>query len=590
MISEKDYICNIEEAEFTTKGLEAKALTTTELVAKTFASFFPYSWKFIYAKNLDRTSKPEWKTETRYPISARRLYDHWADPDTLIGVRFGNQTEYALIDIDKNSPYHPQNNHEKFKNVIQALEDIGLVRPLIVQSSHSQGLHIYYPLWQAVPSFGIACAIKACLQKNNCEIAAGVIESFPNTKKYESEYNGHRLPLQTGSYLLDNDLQILGNNLNQFVETWLTVQEQQDLELLSQAIAEAKANYQPPKDNRRPIQWREDLEKQIEEGWTDKGQSNQLLYLMGKYARVFLGCKDDEAIAEYITKTAKAAAGFIKYCGDSKRLKQKAKDIAKWCLKHHFPWGSKNNESSQEDESKEMANQKAQRQAERIERIRIAVAELKATGQMPETIRGMAQAIAKIAKVSIETLYDNKELWHLEFTETNKETSNSPNTDNLEPSSPPISPNIEQAESQTERDVTEKALYKALGQPETPLRGQELPKFADVDFQTSMESPKSPQKSSAPMWVETHGRLSPPKTEISKGAISQNPSPKTANADCLRPYEAPKNQPVSGVESRIGYLRALLETPILRKGKSASELAKLQAELEQLESDRINNS
>ncbi|MFN8797136.1 MAG: hypothetical protein ACK5YH_02270 [Pseudanabaena sp.] len=590
LIPQKDYICNIEEAEFTTKGLEAKALTTTELVAKTFASFFPYTWKFIYAKKIDRTSKPEWKTETRYPISGRRLYDHWADPEILIGVRFGNQTEYALIDIDKNSPYHPNNNHEKFKNVIQALEDIGLVRPLIVQSSHSQGLHIYYPLWKAVSSFGIACAIKACLQKNNCEIAAGVIESFPNTKRYESEYNGHRLPLQTGSYLLNSDLQIVGRDLNQFVETWLTVQEQQDLELLNKAIAEAKANYQPPKDNRRPIQWREDLEKQIEEGWTGKGQSNQLLYLMGKYARVFMGCEEIEAIAEYITKTAKAAAGFIKYCGDRKRLTQKAKDIAKWCLKHHFPWGSKNNETTEEGDREEMANQKAQRQAERLKRIRNAVAELKVTGQMPETIRGMAQAIAKTAKVSVETLYDHKELWHPEFTETKKETSNSPNTDNLEPSSPAISPNIEQAESQTERNVTKKALYKAFARSETPLRGQELPKFADIDFQASTQSPKPQQKSSDPMWIETHGRLSSPKAEISTGERSQNPSPRTANADCLRPYEAPKNQPVSGVESRIGYLRALLETPILRRGKSASELAKLQAELERLESDRLNNS
>ncbi|MFM7888547.1 MAG: hypothetical protein ACKPCM_18060, partial [Pseudanabaena sp.] len=522
--------------------------------------------------------------------SARRLYDHWENPELIIGVRFDSKTEYALIEIEKTSPYHPHNNQTKYQQVLHALEDIGLVRPLIVQSSHSQGLHIYYPLWQAVSSFGIACAIKACLQKNNCEIAAGVIESFPNTKRYESEYNGHRLPLQTGSYLLNSDLQILGNDLHQFVETWLTVQEQQDLELLNQAIAEARANYRPPKANRKTIEWRDDLEQQIAEGWTDRGQSNQLLYVIGKYARIFMGCEDDEAIADYITKTAKAAAGFMKYCGDRKRLSQKAKDIAKWCLKNHFPWGSKNNETTEEGDREEMANQKAQRQAERLKRIRNAVAELKATGQMPKTIRGMAQAIAKTAKVSVETLYDQKELWHPEFTETNKETSNSPNTDNPERFSPQISPTIEQAQTQTEKDVTEKAIYKALAPSETPLRGQELPKFAEVDFQASNYSAKPQQKSSDPMWIEKHGRLSSPKAEISTGERSQNPSPKTANADCLRPYEAPKNQPVSGVESRIGYLRALLETPILRRGKSASELVKLQAELEQLESDRLNNS
>ena len=582
MTYQKDRICNIADLKFTTKGLDPKSLTTTELTAQTFASFFPYAWNFIYAKNTDRTSKPEWKTETRYPITGRRLYDYWAENETLIGVRFDNQTEYALIDIDKGSPYHPSNNHQKFKTVLQALEDIGLVRPMIVQSSYSEGLHIYYPLWQEVPSFGLACAIRASLQKNNCEIAAGVIESFPNTKKYDSEYNGHRLPLQTGSYMLDDDLQIVGRNLNQFVETWLTVQEHQDIDLLKQSISEAKTNYQPPKDNRRPIKWREDLEQQIQEGWTGEGQSNQLLYLMGKYARVFLGCEDDESIAEYITKTARAAIGFIKFCGDIKRLDQKAKDIAKWCLKHHYPWGSKNNEETGE----EIENKKAQRQAERLERIKEAVRELNKTGQMPETIRGMAQAIAKGAKVSVETLYANKELWHPEFTET----SNSVNTNNLTPKTPAIEQPIEKPESKTEKSVTEKALYKALGLPETPLRGQELPKFADVDFQVSTDLANSPSKTSDPMWIETHGRLSPPKTENSKGAISQNRAVRTANSDCLRPYEPPNSEFISVIGSRIGYLKALLGTPVLRRSKSASEIARLQAELEQLECDRQRHS
>jgi hypothetical protein len=582
---QEDRICNTADLKFTTKGLDPKSLTTTELAAQTFASFFPYAWNFIYAKNIDRTSKPEWKTETRYPITGRRLYDYWADDETIIGVRFSNQTEYAMLDIDKGSPYHPHNNHEKFKTVLQAVEEIGLVRPLIVQSSYSEGLHIYYPLWQEVPTFGLACAIKASLQKNNCEIAAGVIETFPNTKKYDSEYNGHRLPLQTGSYQLDNDLQIIGRDLTQFVETWLTVQEHQDIDLLKQVISEAKANYQPPKDNRRPIKWREDLEQQIQTGWTGQGQSNQLLYLMGKYARVFLGCEEDEAIAEYISKTARAATGFTKFCGDIKRLEQKAKDIAKWCLKHHFPFGSKKGEQT-ENESEKTETQKAQKQVERLERIRTSVNELNKTGEMPETIRGMAQAIAKTAKVSVETLYENKQLWHPEFTET----SNSTNTNNSAPSPTAIAPLIEQAETQTEGTVTEKTLYKALAESETPLRRQELPKFADVDFQVAIDLPKSAQKTSDPMWIETHGRLSPPKAEISKVAISQNPSPKTANADCLRPYEAPKSEPISAIGSRIGYLRTLLETPILRRSKSALEIARLQAELERLERDRKTNS
>jgi hypothetical protein len=46
----------------------------------------------------------------------------------------------------------------------------------------------------------------------------------------------------------------------------------------------------------------------------------------------------------------------------------------------------------------------------------------------------MAQAIAKAAKVSVETLYDNKQLWHPEFTESR----NSTNTNNSAPSASEI--------------------------------------------------------------------------------------------------------------------------------------------------------
>jgi hypothetical protein len=583
MTSQKDRISDAAEHKFTTKGLEPKLLTPTEETAQTFASFFPYAWNFIYAKNAERTSKPEWKTETRYPITGRALYDHWEDPDILIGVRFGVNTAYGMLDIDKNSPYHPQQNEKQFRGILQALEDIGLVRPLILQSSFSEGLHIYYPLPETVSSFALACGIKGCLKTQGYEIASGVLEIFPNTKAYgtkekPTEFNGHRLPLQKGSYMLNDDLERIGNDLNHFVFVWQMCQDSQDIDLIKESIAKAKENYQPPKLSGKTdeiLKWREDLEKQIAEGWTGDSQSNRLLYLMGKYARIFLGYVDDEAIAKYIAKTARASAGFFKFCKDIHRLDKKAKAIAEWCMRQHFPWGSKKAEQTKEENTS-----KAERQAERIERIRLAESELKKTGAMPETIRGMAQAIAKIAKVSVETLYDHKELWHPEFTES---TCNALQTNDIRQESPLTDTPTENAETKLQSAVTEYPLYEAWQSPETPQRGQELPKFADVDFQVATDLP---QKTNTPMWIETHGRLSPPKTESSKGAISQNPSPKTANADCLRPYEPPKSEPISAIGSRIGYLKALLETPILRKSKSASELASLQAELERLERDR----
>jgi|GEM_PF-507258 len=594
--SSKDFF---DDRAFDIKQADPRALTPESETAQIFTSFFPHGYKFIYATSSDANGKPNWLTERRYPITARRLYDDWQDPDMLIGVRFGTYTAYGMLDIDKNSPYHPHRNEDKFRGILQALEDIGLVRPLILQSSFSEGLHVYYPLPDQVSSFALACGIKACLNSHGYEIASGVLEIFPNTKAFDSEFNGHRLPLQKGSYMLNDDLQKSRSDLNHFVFVWQMCQDSQDIDLLKGAIAEAKANYQPTKQSRKTddmLKWRDDLEKEIAKGWTGKGQSNQLLYRIGKYARVFLGCADVEAIAKYISKTARATAGFLKFCGDIHRLEKKAKSIAEWCLKHHFPWGSKKTE-----QTNEVDMSKAERQAERIERIRLAVSELKNTGAMPQTIRGMAQAIAKTASVSIETLYDNKELWHPEFTQS---CCNASQTKDLSQEMPLTDTPIESTQNSLQSAVTEKPLYEALAFSETPPRGQELPNFAKSDVTdfadsqnvtdgdchlhqiTPPELAKPPQKSNRSMWIETHGRLAPPKVETATGAIAQNVPAPTANAACLQTYQPPQNQAVSPTESRIGYLKAVLETPILRRGKSASEIARLQSELEQLERDR----
>jgi hypothetical protein len=592
--------------ELAKSAINLAALTPESETAQIFTCFFPHGYDFIYAKDTKANGKADWKTETRYPLSPRRLYDEWQDNDTLIGVRFGTKTAYGMLDIDKGSPYHPHRSEQKFRGIVQVLENIGLVRPLIIQSSFSEGLHIYYPLPESVSSFELACGMKACLQSHGYEIADGVLELFPNTKAYDSQFKAHRLPLQKGSYMLNDDLEKIGNDLEQFVFIWQMCQDSQDIDLLKEAIAEAKANYKPPKLSRKTddiLKWRDNLEKQIADGWTGKGQSNQLLYLMGKYARVFLGCADVDAIAKYITKTARTLAGFAKFCSDIHRLESKARDVAKWCLEHHFPWGSK---KTQPVEDTDMS--KADRQAERKERIRLAVSELKNTEAMPSTIRGMAQAIAKTAKVSVETLYDNKDLWHPEFTETTKgcNTTQAVNS-SLEP--PLDDAPTKSTENQSESNVTEKPLYEALSFFEMSLREQELPKFAKSPV-TEIESPpqlpelepiplpRSPQKANGSMWVETHGRLKSPKSENTVDSFGQNSTVATANAACLQTYQ-PQNQAVSipddpkereifVLDRKIASLKTRFEInfpPI-----SSSERSRLESELCQLESDRKNAS
>ena len=594
--------------KFDIRQLDSTALKPESETAQTFTSLFPHGYDFIYATDTKANGKPDWKTQTRYPLSPRKLYVDWQDDDTLIGVRFGTNTAYGMLDLDKGSPYHPHRSEQKFRGILQALEDIGLVRPLIIQSSFSEGLHIYYPLPETVSSFALACGMKACLQSYGYEIADGVLELFPNTKAYDSEFKAHRLPLQKGSYMLNDDLEKIGNNLTRFVHIWsFMCQDSQEIDLLKEVIAEAKENYKPPKLSRKTddiIKWRDDLEKQIEQGWTGKGQSNQLLYLIGKQARIFLGCVDVDAIAKYITKKARASAGFSKFCGDIHRLERKARDVAKWCLEHHFPWGSKKTQPVDEVNTMDNATGHAAKKAATFKRLSLAVSELKNSDTMPTTIRGMAQAIAKQAKASVETLYrpEYKCLWHPEFTES----SNTIQTVDSSLETPLDDVPIESTENKTESVVTQNPLYEALAISETPLRGQGLPKFAKspvTEIQAPAKLPESepmplptlPKKANGSMWVETHGRLKPPKSENTAGAIGQNSTVATANAACLQPYvnpdseavsipDDPKQREIFIIERKITSLktRLLIKFP----PKSASEIARLQTELEQLECDR----
>ena len=178
----------------------------TELLAQKFLRIFGvYRWKSLEAPN---TANTTWRT-LPYQIRPRVLWQNWKDPTKLVGVRFGHQTTYGLIDIDRMSPYL---NPNAIADIQSALETIGITRTILVRSSFSNGIHLYFPLEKTVPTFDLAVAVEQCLKAQEFTLAGGILEIFPNAKTYgveiKVEYNGHRLPLQpcSGSCLLDNNL------------------------------------------------------------------------------------------------------------------------------------------------------------------------------------------------------------------------------------------------------------------------------------------------------------------------------------------------------------------------------------------------
>lgn len=384
---------------------------------------FSYRWHTISGTN---ATDPQWQTHTKYPLRPRVLWQRWNDPNVLIGVRFGSTTPYALIDIDHTSPYHPATNPAGLPLILAALETIGIVRHLLLTSSSSGGLHLYLPLPHAVPTFGLAQALKQCLAAQGIEIAAGQVELFPNTKAYSipgtyTEYNAHRLPLQpdSGSYLLDADGNSIGNDLAQFFRHWDTAAAGQDLETLHEAIAVARRNSSKRKRHRIAVvdEWRADLQTEINEGWTGSGQTNHLLKTIACYGVVFERLTRD-ALAEFIQTTAINAPGYETYCRHQHEIAQRSRLWARSAEKYWWALGSEPQRSSNPlsgngSEDKPI-NQNQARAEDAKRRIQAAFIRLQNDEQLPSDITSRVRLLIREAHTSVQTLYRYREIWHPE--------------------------------------------------------------------------------------------------------------------------------------------------------------------------------
>lgn len=408
-----------------------------------FCEIFNHPWKSIITPVSKPGESAQWRTN-RYPLQPRDIWRLYNDPNQILGLRFGEQTRYALLDIDRDSSCHPDNNPEKFRAVLHAVEDIGLCRYLIVRSSHSQGLHIYFFFKEPVSTFGLACALKFVLLDNKFQIKQGELEIFPNVKPYNSgkpsNYNGHRLPLQTGSYLLDDDLNVITNDISQFLDFAAQVAAGQDLDQLMLAIGLAEQRQK--QKNRHSTsssaqQWQQDLEHRIASGWTGKGQTNELLQNMVCYGIVFLGLSSD-ALIDYVVNTAQSAPGYQEYCSHTHEIRGRATQwvncteanqfYSKYCTyperlvtyAENFNQGAATANNIVPFATNPVNDQ---RRAQAQERIKSAIAHLESLGELPAQVGARAKTIIATAKkltgvtISNSTLYKESylPLWHPKF-------------------------------------------------------------------------------------------------------------------------------------------------------------------------------
>lgn len=307
-----------------------------------------------------------------------------------------------MLDIDAGSQYHPQHNEQAITAIRAAMESIGLVRHIAIQSSASTGLHLYFPLPHSLNTFKLACAARHALEKAKLTIKDGTLEQFPNPKAFNAQFKGHRLPLQESSYILNDDLQPHSQTLETFLNLWDKAAIAQDLELLEEAIAKApKPRTYQTQPQGKGTEWKANIEARIAIGWTGKGQTNEMLFQIAIKHRVFDGINDSHELAQAIATTAKNCQGFYEHSNHTKEIESRALYTAQSVMITHYPYGSQ--ASNHNNLITTTKNKKQETKPTAIERITQAIAQL--SNHAFSKVREAIAAIRAIAKCSPTTLY-----------------------------------------------------------------------------------------------------------------------------------------------------------------------------------------
>lgn len=312
-------------------------LTTTP--REEFFSWFPHRFNWILRKD------GNWTTCKKYPIGDDLLWELYRDENMVVGLRFGKETWYLMIDIDRGSIYHPLAiPYIGLDGIYGSLEKIGLVAHFLCQSSDSEGLHLFIPFPKLMPTFKVAATVRAQLEKDGFIIKPGQLETFPNTKAFAkpgmfSDYNGHRLPLQSGGYLLEDDLTKVGDSIEDWCDWMDWAASRQDMELFEQAIE--NNTWKPPiyqreyQRSKKADDWKLELEERIETGWTGSGETNEVLKILQAYGKVFERLSGERLI-NWMVEKAKSLPGYERWCKHKQKIYNRCRDWVRCCESRKF--------------------------------------------------------------------------------------------------------------------------------------------------------------------------------------------------------------------------------------------------------------
>ncbi len=425
-----------------------------------FFNLFPHRFDYIYAEHPEPTRSPNWQTERRYPLSSRVFQQG----RYLFGVRFGTQTQYCLLDIDKGSVYHPQHDPLAVSRIVAALEPIGLASYVVCTSSYSGGLHLYFPFLESQNSWELAAIVSAQLENAGFSIKPGQLEAFPNPKSYvdgcPSLFNAHRLPVQAGSYLLDESFQPVWSDQLRFLNQWQFAQNRNliDRKTVKRFLKQVKRTQF--KVSGKADKFIDDLNAEIETGWTGSGQTNRLLGRIAMRAYIFHHViaggvpLEGKTLIDEIVTTAQSLPGYQDYCNHQHEIEQRAEEWAR-CVQgsRYFHYGDLKGKYKSKQETvaaiADFPNWNQQQSGSARDRIRGAIADLLEKDSLPIGATARFHILTDYG-IGGGSLYRHRDLWHpTEFAEENTliETNLETNAEISQPvESPPDPPSSNKPE------------------------------------------------------------------------------------------------------------------------------------------------
>lgn len=403
--------------------------------ADQFFDLFPHRFDYIYATHPEPGTPPNWQTEKRHPLTDRLLHQG----SYLYGVRFGAKTEYCLLDVDTGSPYHPNADPFAIQRILAVLESIGLTDYLACTSSYSGGLHLYLPFQSAQSSWEVGSAITTLLENAGFAVKPGCLEVFPNRKCYSVEgkptlFNGHRLPLQIGSYLLNRNFEPVWSDRDSFVQQWQRARQRNEITPGKLRLILKQHQRKHYRVSGKAEKFINDLNAEIELGWTGPGQTN---YLLGRITmRVYIfnhilegGVPlEGQALVEKIVETARSLPGYGEWCQHQHEIEQRATEWGR-CIENsrYFHYG----DLKQTDRNFELETliepislnwNQLQSQHTR-DRIKQAIADLLNQNKLP--IQATARfKLLTACGIGGGSLYRHKDLWHPDFLGSGSEVEN----------------------------------------------------------------------------------------------------------------------------------------------------------------------